>query len=1329
MTALNSEPRRHDFAEVLAELRSVARSKMARGRLFERLMCEYLRKDPIWGPRFASVQLIDGKDFGVDLEAISADGKSVWAIQCKFHGPSTRINKKAVSSFLAELGKTKYTHGLIIDTGAEWGATASRAIRGLDKPVHLLKFLDLEGSDVDWPDLAGDLKDLQVRRGSYELRPHQKSAIEDVLLGLSKSGRGKLIMACGTGKTLTALRLAEEYVGQGNTCLYLVPSIALMQQTLREWASQQRIPQSYVGICSDVRAGRIAEDIDLFELELPVTTDPRQIRSVLKSDPGGQLRVVFCTYQSIELVIEAQRDECVKEFDLIICDEAHRTTGVEKPGDKQSPFVRVHDDSMVRGRKRLYMTATPRLYASSSKKRANDQNFDIYSMDDEATYGPEFHRLDFGEAVNKGLLTDYKVLVLHMHQRYAARLLAKTLDKHADGPGVGSKTLSELMTVDDAARIAGCWTGLLDPELAAPAAEYKHLPSPKLKRAIAFSSRINASKLIESSFEVVANTITPERVGQMQVKHVDGTNNALNRSRDIAWLRHGDESSCRMLTNARCLSEGIDVPALDAVLFMNPRRSHIDIVQAVGRVMRKSPGKQYGYIILPVIVGARSNVGEMMLHSDYDVVWDVLRALRSHDGRLDIEINQIDLNNKLPDRISFVGLDVGEDDEFVVEPLVTKNATQLELGLLPEAMYAAIVDKVGDRQYWDRWARDIGEIASRCTARIRALREGNSEIATEFSDFHNGIKSITNDSVQASEVESMLAQHLITRPVFEALFAESKFVEENPVSKAMQRMVEILQRRGLDAEIEKFQSFYDSVRNRVFGVSDAAGKQVVLKELYEKFFKTAFAQTTDRLGIVYTPNEIVDFILRSADDIVREQFGASGLSADGVHVLEPFAGTGTFLVNLIQDKSLLGESDVARKFDRELHANEILPLAYYIGALNIERAFQGRCPGIDYKSFTGMVLADTFNLSEGARSQRQFPRKYFGENNERAESQENEDIRVFLSNPPWSAWQSDARDENRNVSYPALDARIRETYVANSNATQRASLYDSYIRAIRWASDRMGDRGLIAFVTNNGWLDGRAAAGLRHCLASEFNEIYIYDLRGNARTSGETWKREGGKVFGQSSRAGVCIVILIRSNPVNGHAKARINYRAVDDYLTTAQKLAAVEVAASINGIDKWQEIHPDDHGDWLNQRDLRFQTYSAIGDPRNKGAFAEQAIFGLYGGGLKTSRDEYAYSFDEEALAARSIRMIMFYNQFLGAEAPPANDELIKWHHDVLSNASRKIPARWESDSIRTVAYRPFVNQFAHFDIIFNARHYQLGAMYPTASTINRVISVTRQS
>ncbi len=1112
------------FQGVLDHIRSVADSEAAKGRLFERLMKRYFAQDPIYRDRFSDVRLwsdwaearpgFSRVDTGVDLVAEERAG-GVCAIQCKCHAPRTRISKAHIDSFISASNRDPFTARIVVDTGDEWGPNAVKTVNQVTPPCQVLRFGDLAARPFDWPDLVReDPEDLSYRGEPFKLRPHQRAAFDDVAAGFGSHDRGKLIMACGTGKTFTALRIAEDAAGVGGRVLYLVPSISLFQQSMREWAEQRALPHRYVGVCSDTRAGRADEDAALAELEIPVTTDPEKISRALREPRGDAMTAVFCTYQSLPIVAQAQ-DEGAPPFDIVLCDEAHRTTGIERPGDKTSPFVLVHNAARIRARRRLYMTATPRLYTEGAKAKAARGDIDVFSMDDRNVYGPEFHRLPFSRAIEQDLLSDYKVVVLAMSEQHVNEALQAHLALH------GSE-----INITDTAKIIGCWRALQDPEHA-PKAEKPR----RLRRAIAFANTIRASKRLEAHWDDIVDRAVdllpePERARALrcETRHVDGQHHALDRKNRIEWLKDDDDGgACRILSNARCLSEGIDVPALDAVLFMSPRNSQVDIVQAVGRAMRKADGKDYGYIVLPVAVPAGMDPARALDDNErFRPVWGVLRALRSHDDRFNAEINKIDLNETPTPRLIFSGF--GEDPG---EPY--QAALPFEpLDLPPEAIYAKIVDKCGDRRYWETWAADVADIFSRLVARIGALLDdpANQSLSDWFDDFHGELKVSINESIDRAAAVSMMAQHILTRPVFEALFETYDFAAGNPVARALDALRGDFAEFGLDNETRDLESFYESVRLRARGLDNSAARQRVLMELYEKFFATAMRKDAERLGIVYTPVEIVDFILASADHVLREWFDGRCLSDEGVHVLDPFTGTGVFPVRLLQSPLIRG-ADLERKYAKELHANEIVLLAYYIAAVHIEEAFRGRRGG-GYEPFDGIVLADTFNLHTERAG---FAKAWLPDNSARADRQQKTDVRVIVGNPPWSAGQKSSADDNPNVDYPELENRVAETYAARSTATLKNSLYDTYKMAIRWASDRIGEQGVVAVVTNGSWLDGNANTGVRACLAEEFDLIYVLNLRGNQRTQGERSRREGGKVFGQGSRAPVAITLLVRTPP------------------------------------------------------------------------------------------------------------------------------------------------------------------------------------------------------
>ena len=749
------------------------------------------------------------------------------------------------------------------------------------------------------------------------------------------------------------------------------------------------------------------------------------------------------------------------------------------------------------------------------------------------------------------------------------------------------------INLDDAAKIVGCWRALQNPENQ-PTGDRSIRP---LSRAIAFTNTIKSSKRLAAHWDgIVAQAVeqlpTEEQAGALQceTQHVDGQYHALDRKARIEWLKGTSDGACRILSNVRCLSEGIDVPALDAVLFMSPRNSQVDIVQAVGRAMRKARDKTYGYIVLPVAVPAGVDPAAALDDNErFAAVWGVLRALRSHDDRFDAEINQIDLNKTPTNRIIFSGQGAGGETDYGIPEFLPFPP----LDLPPGAIYAKIVDKCGDRKYWETWAKDVADIFSRLVLRIAGLLDSpeNTALREWFDAFQDELKVSIHESITRDGAIDMMAQHILTQPVFEALFEGYDFAGTNPVAMALDALRSDFGEFGLENETRDLEGFYESVRLRARGLDNSAARQHVLMELYEKFFRTALKKEADRLGIVYTPVEIVDFILQSADHVLKQEFGRS-LSDAGVHLLDPFTGTGVFLVRLLQSE-LVRDEDLTRKYRMELHANEIVLLAYYIATIHVEEAFHGRRgANSGYEPFGGIVLTDTFNLHTERSG---FPKEWLPDNSERVERQQKLPIQVVVGNPPWSAGQRSSADDNPNVDYPELKRRVADTYAARSTATLKNSLYDTYKMAIRWASDRIERAGVVAFVTNGSWIDGNVDSGVRACLAEEFSSIYVLNLRGNQRTQGERSRREGGKVFGQGSRAPVATTILVR-NPDAGHEGCRIHYRDIGDYLKREEKLAILREAGSIAGIDDWQEIAPDRHHDWIGQRDEAFQALYPIG-------------------------------------------------------------------------------------------------------------------------------------
>ncbi|MER5173449.1 helicase-related protein [Thioclava kandeliae] len=911
------------------------------------------------------------------------------------------------------------------------------------------------------------------------------------------------------------------------------------------------------------------------------------------------------------------------------------------------------------------MTATPRIFGDAVKTRADEEAAVLSSMDDESLYGKTLLHKGFGWAVQNGFLTDYKVIVLAMDEGLVSANVQKRLaDENSE------------LDLDDATKIIGCYKALTKQDLQQ---DITFDPQP-MKRALAFCKSIAASKLIRDEFANVVAEYTgddaliddeapsdPNRL-DIEIEHVDGTFNAKSRNQLLDWLKaEADGNTARILTNARCLSEGVDMSALDAIMFLLPRKSLIDVVQSVGRVMRRAEGKRMGYVILPVGVPAGVEPEVALKDNErYRVVWQILNPFRAHDERFDGTINQASLGQDVSDRIQIVGV-TKESEELKsitheVTDLPTRKA-KAEAGLgrggnegdavkpgpapiqgelfideFSRAIMAKIVKKCGTRDYWEDWATNIAKIAQRHISRITGiLAEPGTPARQAFDSFLAELRDDLNDSISEQDAIEMLAQHLITRPVFKALFGGHAFTDQNPVSRAMQQVLNILDENRLEKESKNLDKLYESVRSRAHGITDPQAKQRLIVELYDKFFRNAFPRTAEKLGIVYTPVEIVDFILHSVNEILQEHFGQT-LGSRGVHIMDPFTGTGTFITRLLQS-GLIAPEELEHKFRHEIHANEIVLLAYYIAAINIEAVYQGLAQSNDYVPFEGICLTDTFQMYEGADELA----LYMPDNSERRTRQKELDIRVIVGNPPYSSGQNSANDNNANVSYLGLDGRIAETYAAQSTATLKNSLYDSYIRAIRWASDRIGDAGIVAFVTNAGWVDGNAADGMRACLAEEFTDLYIFHLRGNQRTSGERSRKEGGKIFGSGSRSPIAISVFVKNPDAAGHG--RIFFHDIGDYLDQKQKLAIIRDFSAVKGISNaegWERITPDDQNDWLNQRDASFDAFIKIGDSDRS---ENKKIFVEFSGGSKTNRDAWRFNASPSKLGANISSLLSTYN------------------------------------------------------------------------------------
>jgi len=1309
---VSRKPSPQTFDDVLEKMRRESRSTKELGDKFENLMLDFFVTDRYYSNRFVKVQKWkawpgnDGQpDTGIDMVAEERDG-TLCAIQCKCHSVDSTLALKAISNFPAAAAGKKFDHMVLVYTGGEITSNAENLLRS--HRCQVIRSEDMRASSFDWSAYPR-----RVAKAPKRLRDYQRSALNDVLRGFEAGDRGKLVMACGTGKTLVALHVAERLAGRGGTVLYLVPSISLIYQSMREWSDNANSRHYYVAVCSDKS---VDEEGSILELECPVSTDGDELRDSMSRRPVDAMTVVFSTYHSIRAASGAVRGG----FDLVLCDEAHRTTGVERG----KHYTHVHSDQNVPAKRRLYMTATPRIYgevvkgaarARAAQKKTSGHSGEapaIYSMDDEETYGPEFHKLGFADAVHKHhALADFRVIIPMVSPEYMNAELQKSVARDGAIP-LNERTL-----------LAAVWHGLQYPD-------GKDTPKKLLQKAIAFTNKIDQSEMFsgdrldkngkDRSFGGVVRDICEakgEFGDKVDVRHIDGNKNALKRREAMRWLGEsgGEPDTCRILSNARCLSEGIDVPALDGVIFLQPRESIVDIVQSVGRVMRQAKGKDTGYVVLPVAIphGTDEN-RELSKNKAYRTVWQVLNALRSHDESLEREINALELDGPTtikPDitpRISVSILDVEEPDKA-------------DLLALFDKIKSTLVRKVGDIDYYDMYGQQIGEAAVTVEVRIREMLAASAAKRAALAEFHASLKLLINDSVTLEAAISVIAQHVVLSRVFDELFS-GKFTSHNPISKVLSKIAASF---GLDAELTELEGFYQRVEEEVRSVDSADRRQNFIKKIYGNFFRSTSKKDTEKLGVVFTPVEAVDFVIHSVQEVLQNRFGL-GFDSTRVKVLEPFAGTGTFVTRLLGSGLLDG--NMYQKYRHDLLANEVILLAYYIATVNIETTYSslngGRYVPFEGISYTDTLLQDPRYLRGGSHAQEQATLGgMFKEAHERVRRQRSTHVNVIMGNPPYSAGQRNYNDENPNVEYPEIDRRIAETYLRGTRVHAKNALYDSYVRSLRWASDRIGASGVVAFVTNGSFMRSEAAAGIRASLAGEFDEVWCLDLRGNARTQGDLRRKEGGSIFGMGSRAPVAVVVLVRAPPGPGPKEpATIHYRDIGDYMTREAKLEAVKGFGSIKGVNGWETIVPDKHNDWIGQRDDRFGDYLPMGARKSKEG-RDNAAFRMHSPGVKTNRDTWVYNSSHSTLAKNMKQCIEHCSQ------QDLNNVVIdptkaKWSAE-LKDRLKKHKPKFGTDNIRKSLYRPFFYQYHYFDKTYNNSLSKIPKFFPDVNSKNMIICV----
>ncbi|GHP28253.1 helicase [Helicobacter pylori] len=1360
-----------------------------KGSWFEKVSKQFLQEHDS-ANEYESIKLwndweLRGKegDRGIDI-VIQTTSKEYIAVQCKFH--QDRISYPEIATFLNKLqsgvGEVRFKKGIIIST-SNLSSNALEEIEQIrkSKGIDIVEISeeDFIYSQIDWEKFDPTKTEDEIPLcDKKKPRPHQTEAIKATKEYFSdpKNTRGKLIMACGTGKTYTSLKIMETL--DPKITLFLAPSIALLSQTFREYAQEKSDPFYASIVCSDDKVGKgkknknddDTDDINFSELPNKPSTRLEDILSVYEKVRKENKRfIIFSTYQSALRIKEAQ-EAGLNEIDLIICDEAHRTVGAmysSNERDDKNAFTLCHSDEHIKAQKRLYMTATPKVYSESSKAKAKESDNVIYSMDDESVFGEEIYTLNFERAIALDLLTDYKVMILAVRKENLSGVTNSVNQKISRLEAQGTKLDKKLINNEFVCKIVGTHKGLAKQDLIALDNEnqedhnlqnkYDATPS---QRAISFCKSIDTSKRIKDSFETIMECYDEElkkksfKNLQISIDHIDGTMNCKVRLEKLEELNEFKTNTCKVLSNARCLSEGVDVPALDSIVFFDGKSAMVDIIQAVGRVMRKAKRKQRGYIILPIALEESEikNLDEAVNNTNFKNIWKVLKALRSHDPSLVDEAT-------FREKIKIFGSDdekyQDDDDEYSCDGEPTKDKIDkteqdpkqaqktlfdaILLQDLAEAVYNVMPTKLGDRNYWENFAKKTGNIARTLNNRLKMIFEKNPEF---FHDFLDSLRDNIHQNIREDEALDMITSHIITKPVFDAIFGDNI---KNPISKALDKMVEKLSTLGLQGETKDLKNLYESVKTEATRAKSQKSQQELIKNLYNTFFKEAFRKQSEKLGIVYTPIEVVDFILRATNGILKKHFNTD-FNDKNITIFDPFTGTGSFIARLLsKENALISDEALKEKFDKNLFAFDIVLLAYYIASINITQAAQNREPSL--KTFKNIVLTDSLDFYEEKNDKGVFDFfKDLEENKEIKSTMEKQNIRVIIGNPPYSSGAKSENDNNQNLSHPKLEKRVYEKYGKNSSSKATgATTRDTLIQSIRMASDLLKDKGVLGFVVNGGFIDSKSADGFRKCVAQEFSHLYVLNLRGNARTSGEERKKQGDGIFDSGSRATIAIIFFVKDASVKDSA---IHYYDIGDYLKREAKLNRLSHFSNLDEIP-FETITPNAKGDWINQREDEFEKLIPL--KRDK-KLQNPSVFDINSLGVTTGRDPLVYNFSQKILTQSVQKCIDTYNADLerfnerfreafkqrtkGVKSADLYKQLndqeittdktkIAWVQNLKTQLIKgKKLDDFSQEKISVSLYRPFNKQWLYWDKTWIHRQRQFSKIFPDKSFENVVMN-----
>lgn len=1366
------------YNTIKQKLQSMYLDQRTKGTMFEKL-AKYLLQEQDTAKEYKEISLWSdwkhrGKqnDDGIDLVIETHSGEFI-AVQCKFY--QSKVTLGDLSTFFSRLqsgiGEIRFSRGVIIST-AELNQKVMDTIIQIRRslPIDLISEEDFVNSNLDWEKLDPTKTQEELPTHSKKKpRPHQEEAIQATIkyFADSKHTRGKLIMACGTGKTYTSLQILESISQKQGIVLFLAPSIALVGQTFREYCTQKNDPFIACIVCSDSKSGQSEDDLSFSELPITPSTNANDILKASEKAKVEQKRlIIFSTYQSALRIKEAQA-QGLGEIDLMICDEAHRSVGAmyslsqndreailgEMEDEAYNSFTICHSNAHIRAKRRLYMTATPKVYKEGSKGKAQERGNEVFSMDDPEVFGEEIYTLNFDKAIRLGLLTDYKVIILALKSQDLAGVANQAIAKLK---AEGTKLHNKMIDQEFVCKIIGTHKGLAKNDLITLDSENKQdlefkdeIDKHPSRRAISFCRNIATSKNITYSFKSIIEAYDEElkrssfKNLNINIDHIDGSMNSKMRLDKLTTLNHPKEKTCNILSNARCLSEGIDVPALDSIVFFDGRSAMVDIIQAVGRVMRKAPDKEMGYIILPIVLSQSEieNLDKAVNNTNFKNIWKVLKSLRSHDPSL---VDEATFKEKIKIVLSDdTALTTDSDDNINNDEKSSKSGKVqtlfdlTTLQALADAVYNVMPTKLGDKGYWESFSAKTAKIVETLKSRLDDLFKKNPAI---LKDFLTSLRANIHNCISEDEAVDMICSHIITQPIFDAIFQESI---HNPIGRALDEVITKVSAVGLDTEeMAYLEKLYKNVRENAEIAKSQKSKQELIKNLYDTFLRTAFKKQSEKLGIVYTPIEVVDFILRITNDLLKKHFNTD-YNDSNVKVFDPFTGTGSFITRLLaSENAFISDHAIKDKFENGLFAQDIVLLSYYIALINITQTARVRDASL--ANFKNIALTDSLDYLEDKSTQPTFEEFNDLKDNKRIKSAiANQKIRVIVGNPPYSSGAKSQNDNNANISHPKLERRIKETYTSKKFKKEGKGMGDTLIQAIRMASDKLEDQGVLGFVVNGGFIDSNSADGFRKCLMQEFSDLYVINLRGNQRTSGELSRQEGGKIFGGGSRSSVSVIFFVKDQ---AKSSSTLHYYDIGDYLSREDKLNKLKGFTGVDSVS-FVKIIPNDKGDWINQRDESFENLIPLKKEKGK-----EGIFIVSSRGILAGRDSWVYNFDRSKLQASIEQTIETYNADLenfnkyyregfttrtaGIASPSLYKSLndqeittdptkIAWVQNLKTQLLRnKKLDVFDENKITISAYRPFTKQYFYYERELSWSFCSMLKLFPNPQSENVLIN-----